>query len=516
MDVFLRFLLALLPILWLALALSVWKRPAYQVCPLALVITVLLALFYWKSPGMEVFTGGLEGALMALWPISLVIVAAVFTYNLTVRTGAMEQIKGMLTAVTRDKRVLVLLIAWGFGGFMEGMAGFGTAVAIPAGILCGLGFDPIFSALVCLVANATPTAFGSIGIPTITAASVAGLEAGPTAVVVVLQLALMVVLTPLLMVMMTGGGLKALKGVWPVALGSGLAFVIPEFLTAKYVGAELPAVTGSVVCMVVTILLSKLLKGEPPAEYALPKVQGQAGLTVRSGVLAWSPFILIFVFLLVTSSLVPPIHNVLAAIKSDVLIYSGEGASPYTFSWINTPGVLIFIAAFLGGALQKASLSVMGQVLWATLKQMSKTIITLVSILAAAKIMGYCGMTSDIAAFLVAVTGSFYPIVAPLIGSIGTFVTGSATSASVLFSGLQAETATALGMDATWLVAANTIGATAGKIISPQSISIATAATNTVGQESVILRKSIGYYILFVVVFGLIALLAHPLMALVL
>ena len=228
------------------MALSVWKRPAYQVCPLALALTVLLALFYWKSPGTEVLTGGLEGAVMALWPISLVIVAAVFTYNLTVRTGAMERIKGMLTAVTRDKRVLVLLIAWGFGGFMEGMAGFGTAVAIPAGILCGLGFAPIFSALVCLVANATPTAFGSIGIPTITAASVAGLEAGPTAVVVVLQLALMVVLTPLLMVMMTGGGVRALKRVWPVALGSGVAFVIPEFLTAKYVGAELPAVTGSV------------------------------------------------------------------------------------------------------------------------------------------------------------------------------------------------------------------------------------------------------------------------------
>ena len=137
---FVRFVLALLPILWLAVALSVWKRPAYQVCPLALALTVLLALFYWKSPGTEVLTGGLEGAVMALWPISLVIVAAVFTYNLTVRTGAMERIKGMLTAVTRDKRVLVLLIAWGFGGFMEGMAGFGTAVAIPAGILCGLGF----------------------------------------------------------------------------------------------------------------------------------------------------------------------------------------------------------------------------------------------------------------------------------------------------------------------------------------------------------------------------------------
>ncbi len=513
--VFLRFVLALLPIIWLAVALSVLKLPAYKVCPIALVITVVLALFYWKSPGMEVLTGGLEGAVMGLWPISLVIVAAVFTYNLTVRTGAMETIKSMLTAVTSDKRVLVLIIAWGFGGFMEGMAGFGTAVAIPAGILCGLGFDPIFSALVCLVANATPTAFGSIGIPTITAASVAGLDAGPTAVVVVLQLALMVVVTPLIMVMMTGGGLKGLKGVWPVALGSGLAFVIPEFITAKFVGAELPVVTGSVVCMVVTVLLSKVFLRKNDPAYALPGTEKKGErLTGKTMVLAWSPFILIFVFLLLTSNLVPPIHDALAAIKTSIPIYSGEGASPYTISWISTPGVLIFIAAIIGGCLQKAGGRVMGQVFLATLKQMYKTIITLVSILAAAKIMGYCGMTGDIAAFLVAVTGTFYPVVAPLIGSIGTFVTGSATSASVLFSGLQAETAVALNMDSMWLVAANTIGATAGKIISPQSISIATAATDTVGQESKILRSAIGYYVLFVVVFGLIALLGHPLMRL--
>ena len=251
---FLRFILALLPIIWLAVALSVLKLPAYRVCPLALILTILLALFYWKSPGVDVLTGGVEGAVMGLWPISLVIVAAVFAYNLTVRTGAMDTIKRMLTAVTCDKRVLVLIIAWGFGGFMEGMAGFGTAVAIPAGILCGLGFNPIQAALVCLVANATPTAFGSIGIPTITAASVTGLDASHTAVVVVLQLALMVVATPLIMVMMLGSGPKALKGVWHIALGSGIAFVIPEFITARFVGAELPAVTGSVVCMAVTIL----------------------------------------------------------------------------------------------------------------------------------------------------------------------------------------------------------------------------------------------------------------------
>ena len=512
---FLRFILALLPIIWLAVALSVLKLPAYKVCPLALILTILLALFYWKSPGVDVLTGGVEGAVMGLWPISLVIVAAVFAYNLTVRTGAMDTIKRMLTAVTCDKRVLVLIIAWGFGGFMEGMAGFGTAVAIPAGILCGLGFNPIQAALVCLVANATPTAFGSIGIPTITAASVTGLDASHTAVVVVLQLALMVVATPLIMVMMLGSGPKALKGVWHIALGSGIAFVIPEFITARFVGAELPAVTGSVVCMAVTILLSKVLLRRSDPSYALPDAEEQgAPLTIRSALLAWSPFILILVFLLLTSNLVPPIHDVLAVIKSDIPIYTGPEASPYTISWVNTPGVLIFLAAILGGCLQKAGARVMGQVLAATVKQMSKTMITLVSILAAAKIMGYCGMTSDIAAFLVAATGSCYPFVAPLIGSIGTFVTGSATSASVLFAGLQAETAGALGMASVWLVAANTIGATAGKIISPQSISIATAATGIVGQESKILRSSIGYYVLFVAVFGLTALLGHPLMAL--
>ena len=140
---FLEFILALLPILWLVVSLCYLKMPAYKACPVALVITVLLALLYWKAPGIEVFTGGLEGATMALWPISLVIVAAIFTYNLTVKTGAMARIQKMLTAVSNDKRVLVLIIAWGFGGFMEAMAGFGTAVAIPASILCGLGFHPI-------------------------------------------------------------------------------------------------------------------------------------------------------------------------------------------------------------------------------------------------------------------------------------------------------------------------------------------------------------------------------------
>lgn len=508
---FIKFILALLPILWLMAALSGLKMPGYKACPISLAITLVLALFLWKMPLIDALTGTLEGAAMGIWPICLVIIAAIFTYNLTVHTKNMDLIKRMLTSVSRDKRILILIIAWGFGGFMEGMAGFGTAVAIPASILCGLGISPIFAATVCLVANATPTAFGSIGIPTITAASVSGLDSKGVAVAVVIQLAVLVVLTPFLMMIMTGGSVKGLKGIGMITLLSGLGFIIPEYLTAKFVGAELPAVIGSVCSMAVTILAALLKKKEDP-EYILHGLEnseqsGREPLGLKRAVIAWLPFLLILVFLLLTSSLVPAIHDPLASVKSSVQIYTGADAAPYTFTWLATPGVLIFLAALIGGKAQGASLREIGMVLRDTLIQMSKTVLTIVSVLATAKVMGYSGMISDIAALIVAVTGSFYPLVAPLIGSIGTFVTGSATSSSVLFTGLQVQTAHTLGMNDVWLAAANTVGSTAGKIISPQSIAIAVAATGTVGKESRILNGSMKYFILFIVLYGVIAFL---------
>ncbi len=508
---FIHFLLAMLPIIWLIIALSGLKMAGHVACPIALIITAVEALFLWKQKIIDVLTGGLEGFAMAIWPICLVIVAAVFTYNLVVHTKNMELIKKMLTSVSKDKRILVLIISWGFGGFMEGMAGFGTAVAIPAGILCGLGFDPIFAAMVCLVANTTPVAFGSIGIPTVTAANVTGFSPHMTASYVVLQLAIMVILVPFFLVFITGKhegakGLGDYKEILFITLMSGVSFLIPQYLTAKFIGAELPAVIGSVCSMAVTIILAKvMLKGKSSKfDVELEEDENEESLTVKDALVAWSPFILVLVFLLLTSTLVPAIHDPLSAIKSDVPIYTGEGAAPYTFTWLATPGVLILIAAFIGGIIQKCPIGEIFTVLGKTIVQMLKTIITIMAVLATAKIMGYSGMTQSIADFIVRVTGSFYPLVAPLIGSIGTFVTGSSTSSSVLFSKLQASTGAELNINQIWLVAANTVGSTAGKIISPQSIAVATAATATVGKESEILTKVIKYFVLFAVIYGLV------------
>ena len=508
---FIHFLLAMLPIIWLIIALSGLKMAGHVACPIALIITAVEALFLWKQKIIDVLTGGLEGFAMAIWPICLVIVAAVFTYNLVVHTKNMELIKKMLTSVSKDKRILVLIISWGFGGFMEGMAGFGTAVAIPAGILCGLGFDPIFAAMICLVANTTPVAFGSIGIPTVTAANVTGFSPHMTASYVVLQLAIMVILVPFLVVFITGKhegakGIGDYKEILFITLMSGVSFLIPQYLTAKFIGAELPAVIGSVCSMAVTIILAKvMLKGKSSKfDVEIEEKEDERSLTVKDALVAWSPFILVLVFLLLTSTLVPAIHDPLSAIKSNVPIYTGEGATPYTFTWVATPGVLILIAAFIGGIIQKCPIGEIFGVLGKTIVQMLKTIITIMAVLATAKIMGYSGMTQSIADFIVRVTGSFYPLVAPLIGSIGTFVTGSSTSSSVLFSKLQASTGAELNINQIWLVAANTVGSTAGKIISPQSIAVATAATATVGKESEILTKVIKYFVLFAVIYGLV------------
>ena len=214
------FFLALIPIIILIIGLGVLKIPAHKICPIALIITILLSIFIWKMPTIDSLTAALEGIALGIWPIMIVIIAAVFTYNLVVHTKAMEVIKSMLISVSDDKRILVLILAWGFGGFLEAVAGFGTAVAIPVGIMAALGFNPFFASVICLVANTTPTAFGAIGLPVITLANVSGIPIESLSYYVVLQLFLFVLLIPFALVALTEKSLKGIKGVFGITAGT--------------------------------------------------------------------------------------------------------------------------------------------------------------------------------------------------------------------------------------------------------------------------------------------------------
>ena len=498
MNMYLLFCIALIPIVLLMVSLGVIKTPGHKATPVTLLITFLLAVAVWKMPVLDAFKAGIEGAAGALWPIILVIIAAVFLYNLSLHTKSMDVIKKLMTGVSTDQRILVLILAWGFGGFLEAIAGVGTAVAIPASIMAALGFDPVFAAIICLIANTTPTAFGAIGLPVSTLAKLTNLDPNTLSYAVACQLGILIVLVPIVLVMLTGKSVKSIKGVLGISIASGLSFAIPEVLAAKYIGAELPAILGSVVCLAVTIGWAKIFHKETAAKDA-------EKIPFKQGFMAWVPFILVFVIILITSPLFPGISNGLSKFSTTITFYH-----PYTFKWINNPGTLIIIAGFVGGLIQGAKVQDILKVFTGTVKQMSKTIITIVSIVALAKVMSYSGMIKSIAVVLVAVTGHGYPLIASIIGAIGTFVTGSDTSANILFGPLQVEAAKSLGINPYWLAAANTGGATAGKMISPQSIAVATAATGLIGSEGKILNATVKFCIVYVIILGVIAYFMGP------
>jgi lactate permease len=502
---FLRFLIAVLPIIWLIVGLSKIKMQGYKACSITLILTLVLAIGFWKLNPVYAASAALEGVLNALWPICLVIIAALFAYNLTLRTGAMDSIKKMLAGVSTDKRVLALIIGWGFGNFMEGMAGFGTAVAIPASMLAGIGLNPFSAVIACLVVNSTPTAFGSVGIPLVTLSSVTGVGSNTLAANTAMIEAILTFISPFIMVCIVGGGIKALRGTLLITVISALSFVLPWYITATVVGAELPNIVGSICCMVFTVVAAKVLNKKAQDEYCIEaQSQEETTLSLGKGLQAWCTFILIFIMLMATSTLCPPINNLISGSKSVVSVYAGEGAGKLTFSWINTPGVIIFIAAIIGGLIQGAKISTMLEVLGATLKANWKTIVTICSVMATAKVMGYSGMISDMASLLVVVAGGAYPLISPLIGAIGGFVTGSGTSTCVLFGGLQVETAKSLGFSEAWMAAANILGGGIGKMICPQGIAIGASAINKSGSESKILGSMFKYFIGYVVISGII------------
>ena len=309
------FILAMLPIFWLIISLSKLKMNSCKACGIALLITVILAALYWKLPPLHISSAIFEGAAYALWPICLIIVAALFTYNLTIKTGAMEKIKGMLIGISDDKRILMLIIGCEFGNFMEGMAGFGTAVAIPASILAGIGLNPINAVTACLVVNTTPTAFGSAGVPTATLASITGLDLQQLAANAALIQAVHTFLSPFLAVVICGGGVKALKGVWHITLVASLSFLVPYLLFAYLLGPELPTIVGSICSMLCVILVAKFGKRKRNEAHGTAKIESEysvktaaAEITVPAthigfaeGLRAWAPFMLIFVLLILTS-----------------------------------------------------------------------------------------------------------------------------------------------------------------------------------------------------------------------
>ena len=526
-------LVSAIPILLLIVLMMGFKVSGYKSAIITLIVTIVLALFAAPNLGIvpeKYAQAGIvgitlwsvvEGLLKACFPIILIIICAIFSYNILCETKEIETIKTQFIQMTSDKGLLVLLLTWGLGGVLEGMAGFGTAVAIPAAILIGLGFKPMFSAVICLIANTVAVGFGAVGLPATTLANQVAASGTATpeelcevATFIILQLSLMFFITPFLILMLTDKT-KVVKNIC-IALFVGTFSIVVQFCCAHFIGPETPAILGSVAAIIAMLIYNKLfIHDENPNDEV--KVEKQNFGLVKT-LKAWSVYGLIIFFILISSKIVPPVNDLLGSTlvtKFDLPVIGNT----FKFGWLSNAGLMIFLGAMIGGLIQGMSFSTLLKLLAKTTLNLQKTVVTICCLVAMAMLMNNVGMTNDIAKGLVMLTGAAFPFFAPLIGSIGTFVTGSATNANILFGKLQATAASDLGLvnqgsffgvsgnETNWLAAANCAGSEGGKLLSPQSIAIATAACDMEGQDGDIMRKTMPFAIFWILMNGLMVFL---------
>ena len=526
-------LVSAIPILLLIVLMMGFKVSGYKSAIITLAVTIVLALFAVPALGIvpEKYAGVsiygitlwsvVEGLLKACFPIILIIICAIFSYNILCETREIETIKTQFIQMTSDKGLLVLLLTWGLGGVLEGMAGFGTAVAIPAAILIGLGFKPMFSAVICLVANTVAVGFGAVGLPATTLANQVAASGVATpeelcevATFIILQLSLMFFITPFLILMMTDRT-KIVKNV-SIALFVGTFSIIVQFCCAHWIGPETPAILGSVAAIIAMLIYNKLFIRDEDAKDEVIVEKHKFGLAKT--LKAWSVYGLIIFFILISSKIVPPVNELLnqtLVTKFDLPVIGNT----FKFGWLSNAGLMILLGAVIGGMIQGMSLGSLMKLLAKTTVNLQKTVVTICCLVAMAMLMNNTGMTNDIAKGLVLLTGAAFPFFAPLIGSIGTFVTGSATNANILFGKLQATAAADLGLvnqgsffgvtgnETNWLAAANCAGSEGGKLLSPQSIAIATAACDMEGQDGDIMRKTMPFAVFWILMNGLMVFL---------
>jgi len=523
-------LVASLPLFVLLLGIPLLMKPAARVAPIAWLVTVLAAILYFHFPAKVVLLAALQGAITGIFPIMYIPFGALVIYNVLKVTGWMDKMQGAMANLTIDRRAQALLIGFGFSAFLEGICGFGAPVAIPAMILVGLGYSPMMAALVCLVANTGPVPFGSLAIPTVTLAKTTGLD--------LMKLSMMTgrLMAPLALIMafatvyaMSRG--KGMKGALPTIIVTGLSFSVTELLVSNYVGAELTSVLAALVCLAATAAWLKFRKQEDPwlfegenAAAAAPKEFHPMDLF-----LSWLPYLLLAVFIIAVN--LPKTKPLFAgtapgwsALLVKIQIYNP--AKLYTFSWLQTPGTVMLVAGAAALPFMGIKFSVMGEQFGKTFRQMIPSFIAVACILSISEVMNLSlpiidpktklavwgdlatkqiSMVATMANSIVAVVSQHvYPALAPLFGTIGVFLTGSNTSSNALFGNLQKLTAQGMNLSEILMASAGSAGASAGKMISPQSIVIAATAVGLAGKEGQIMRQTIKYTIPYVILLGLL------------
>ncbi|MGL5405417.1 MAG: L-lactate permease [Propionibacteriaceae bacterium] len=533
-SLWLSALIALLPLLTMFITLGALRWKAHWAGLSALAVALIVAVIAFKMPVDMALLTATQGAAFGIFPITWIVLTAVWLYEITVISGRFEDLRGTFNLISDDPRILAILISFCFGGLLEALAGFGAPVAITGVMLMAVGFPPLRAASTVLIANTAPVAFGAIAIPIITAGNLTKIDYHSIGAYVGHQTPLLAWFVPLLLILVADG-VKGIKETWHIAAAIGLSFAVTQWISATWISVELTDVIASLVGLAVGVLVIRIAppKGTAAAKKRLASLrdteasQGYVSTNATSNTevrhpnpaqiaMALFPYILV-IAIFSLAKLVPTISKWLAStdikfgwpgLNGRLITSTGKVSSStmYNFTWLSGPGTLLLITGFIVAAVYKVSPAEVVRCFLAMVKKLRWTFLTIGSVLALAYVMNFSGQTIAIGTWI-AGTGAAFAFLSPILGWIGTAVTGSDTSANALFATLQQTAGQKAGIDPTLLVAANTSGGVVGKMISPQNLAIAATAVGLVGKESDILRRamwwSIGLLIALCLLIGL-------------
>lgn len=500
-NIWLSALVAAIPIIFFILAMTILKMKGYVAAISSVIVAAIVAIFVYNMPLGKVVGSSVHGIFTGIYPVAAIVVGAIFLYKLSVKSGKFEIIKSSIVSLSDDKRIQVLLIAFCFGCFLEGAAGFGAPVAITAVILVGLGFEPIKAAGLCLVANIAGGSYGAMGIPVTTPATLTGLDGLDVAAQTTPIIPIITFLVPFLLVFLMDG-FKGIRETLPAILVCSITFSLTQYIVLISIGAVLVDILSSLITLVVLAIFLRYWK---------PKKQEK----LNGVVMAWLPFVLLTVIVIAFSYIKTnlkidiPINGINEGIMKlpPVVTEATSIKAIFSVPLVSTTTAII-VTATITIFLYRLSTKTVLDSAKETFTELGIPILTICSVLAFAYICNYSGISSTLG-LAFASTGSIFPLFSPVLGWVGVFLTGSVVNSGSLFAPLQTITAGQIGLDPAAMVASNVIGGDMAKMISPQSVAVAAAAVGIVGRENEIFKYTIKISVILLVIVGILNLILN-------
>ena len=531
-NLYLSALVAAIPVVVLLAALAFFHVKAHVAALLGLFLALAIAVGIYGMPLSMAGATAAYGAAFGLLPIGWIILNAIFIYDLTVRTGKFEVVKDTIAGLAGDRRIQVLLIAFAFGAFIEGAAGFGTPVAISAAMLIGLGFRPLAAAGLALIGNTAPVAYGALGTPIITLAKVTGLNEGLLSAMTGRQLPLFSLIVPFWLVWAMAG-FRGMLGVWPACLVAGLSFAIPQFVVSNFFGPSLVDIVAAASAILCTYLFLKVWQPKEVWRFKEEREQGvvpaggaraSLGAAARKhsaseAFMGWMPWLVLSVFVFVwglpavktwmngifnPTFDVPLLHNLVLKAPPVAAKVHPEAAK-FSLNLLSATGTGLLLAGVVAGLWLGLRPRELLKTYLGTLRRVRYSLLTIAAMLALGFTTRYSGSDSTMG-LAFASTGPLFPFFSPLLGWLGVALTGSDTSSNVLFGNLQVVSAQQIGMSPVLAASANSAGGVMGKMIDAQSIVVASVATKQDGQEGSILRYVFWHSLALACLVGLVVL----------